>query len=256
MSFVGTPVPGRVSRFLPELLQRFQPVFPWMSLYSLSDLSTKFLLRNHRGRFMEVAKMISRRELLKSSLSGCGAVGAAGALGSLFTRKVFAGGSSAGPVVRTTLGKLRGAFANGVYSFKGIHYGASTEGSMRFRPPSRPKPWTGVRDAFEVGPPAPQDRAWTDSAPDLAKIIPDMTGPGAVGEDCLVLNLWTPSLRGRGKRPVMVWLHGGVYTLGQWPQTDQKLAGLAAINARTLSGVTRRVNAEERAGRRAPGHFG
>ena len=60
--------------------------------------------------------MISRRELLKSSLSGCGAVGAAGALGSLFTRKVFAGGSSAGPVVRTTPGKLRGAFANGVYS--------------------------------------------------------------------------------------------------------------------------------------------
>jgi para-nitrobenzyl esterase len=35
-----------------------------------------------------------------------------------------------------------------------------------------------------------------------------------MGEDCLVLNVWTPGL-GRGHtRPVMVWLHGGGYTSG------------------------------------------
>src|ERR1039457_3676305 len=134
---------------------------------------------------------MNRRELLKLSLLTCGATLTSSAQGSGSPSPLLADdNASASPVLETSLGKLRGAFANGVYSFKGIHYGASTEGSMRFRPPSRPKPWTGVRDAFEVGPPAPQDRAWTDSAPDLAKIIPDMTGPGAVGEDCLVLNLW------------------------------------------------------------------
>ena len=33
---------------------------------------------------------------------------------------------------------------------------------------------------------------------------------GSVGEDCLHLNVWTPRI-GSGKRPVMVWIHGGGY---------------------------------------------
>ena len=49
------------------------------------------------------------------------------------------------PTVTTALGKLRGRYANGVYSFKGVHYGASTEGRLRFRPPVPAKPWVGIR---------------------------------------------------------------------------------------------------------------
>jgi hypothetical protein len=78
---------------------------------------------------------MDRRELLKSSLLSCGVAGASGALGSRFSRAVLADDTvSTEPIVKTTLGRLRGAFANGVYAFKGIHCGASTEGPIRFLP--------------------------------------------------------------------------------------------------------------------------
>jgi len=123
--------------------------------------------------------------------------------------------ASASPVLETSLGKLRGAFANGVYSFKGVHYGASTEGARRFQPPLPAKPWTGVRDALELGPPAPQydgllDMGLADEYTPLFQFV----GPGTMSEDCLVLNIWTPTLRSGGKRPVMVWLHGGSFVVG------------------------------------------
>jgi para-nitrobenzyl esterase len=84
---------------------------------------------------------------------------------------------------------LRGKFANGVYSFKGIHYGASTEGTQRFLPPSPPRPSTGVGDALELGPLALQDRHWAKFNPDMTKLFGDIAGPGTMSEDCLVLNV-------------------------------------------------------------------
>src|SRR3546814_1077988 len=35
-----------------------------------------------------------------------------------------------------------------------------------------------------------------------------------ISEDCLVLNVWTPHVNDGGKRPVMVWLHGGGFFVG------------------------------------------
>jgi para-nitrobenzyl esterase len=146
-----------------------------------------------------------------------------------------------GPIVKTSLGTLRGVFANGVYSFKGIQYGASTEGSMRFLPPSPPKAWSGVRDALEIGPPAPQDRAFP-GAPELHEVVGDVVGPGRMGEDCLVLNTWTPSLRSPSTRPVMVWLHGGGHVIGSSgiPQYDG--ANLAAKHDVVVVGINHRLN--------------
>ena len=65
------------------------------------------------------------------------------------------------PTVETQYGKIRGVDHNGIKTFLGIRYGASTEGKNRFMPPQPPKPWAGVYDAFDFGqisPTTPADR--------------------------------------------------------------------------------------------------
>jgi para-nitrobenzyl esterase len=58
-----------------------------------------------------------------------------------------------GPVLATTTsGPVRGAVSNGLNLFKGIPYGGPTSGKNRFMPPTRPAPWTEVRDALAYGP--------------------------------------------------------------------------------------------------------
>ena len=108
-------------------------------------------------------------------------------------------------LAETASGKVRGRLTDGVHSFKGVRYGATTAGKNRFRPPQPAEPWAGVRDALDFGAPAPQLHSL--SQPGLIELE---TRPES--EDCLFLNVWTPSLQGR--RPVMVWLHAGGYFMG------------------------------------------
>ena len=158
------------------------------------------------------ASKLDRRTMLQCSLAGGTALITSSLLGSRFMSQAFA--SDSAPIVETTAGKIRGAAINGVQTFKGIPYGASTAGVSRFLPPKAPKPWTGVRAALDYGSPAPQDahsrdpidrelgNAFSGAAGTFGALI---LGPGTMGEDCLVLNIWTPSLRPDNKRPVMFW---------------------------------------------------
>jgi para-nitrobenzyl esterase len=116
--------------------------------------------------------------------------------------------AASGPVVETKAGKIRGVVINKVNAFKGISYGDTTEGASRFLPPTKPKPWTGIKDAAAWGLEAPQG-AHTE-IPEVAATIPKQ----GHSEDCLHLNVWTNSVNKGGKRPVMVWLHGGGFTSG------------------------------------------
>ncbi|MBS0361652.1 MAG: carboxylesterase/lipase family protein [Proteobacteria bacterium] len=146
----------------------------------------------------------SRRTLLAGGL-GAGAALAAGRSRALTTADLF-------PVVETAQGRLRGLSSGGVHSFKGVRYGAETFGKQRFRPPAPPPKWGGVRDALNYGQTPPQG---PDSRRrDYAGLITFDIEPGGMGEDCLVLNVWTPTLERSAKRPVVFSIHGGGYVFG------------------------------------------
>jgi para-nitrobenzyl esterase len=111
-------------------------------------------------------------------------------------------------VAETTRGRVRGVITDGIRSFKGIPYGASTAGVNRFLA-ARPAPaWGGIRDATAYGPMCPQD------VPPASPLAASWAAEQPMSEDCLTLNVWTPALRDYHKRPVMVWFHGGGFASG------------------------------------------
>ncbi len=108
-------------------------------------------------------------------------------------------------VVEVGGGRVRGVERNGVWVFSGVPFAASTAGDGRWRPPAPPEPWSGVRVCDRFGPIAPQAPGSLETMLGAA--------PADYSEDCLHLNVWTPGLDG-GRRPVMVWVHGGSFTGG------------------------------------------
>lgn len=116
-------------------------------------------------------------------------------------------------IVETRIGKVRGHAQGGVHAFLGIPYAAATTGAARFRPPQPVAPWAGIREALAYGPRAPQNDSAFGLAPEIGRLMTPAP-PQPVGEDCLVLNLWTAGLRDGGRRPVLVWLHGGGFIAG------------------------------------------
>ena len=88
----------------------------------------------------------------------------------------------------TTGGVLRGTVENGIHVFRGVPYGESTAGARRFLPP-RPRRWSGTLAATRFGARSPQVTRWTAEAPHL--VWNRDTTP--TSEDCLVLNVWSPT---------------------------------------------------------------
>ncbi len=165
-----------------------------------------------------------------------GTIGA-GALvaGTPFATAATTSTPSGGPVAETNSGKIRGVLHDRVYGFRGVPYGASTEGQNRFMPPVKPQAWSGVRDAFNLG----QKSAFYGAGeiPEVAA----MDLHEAAGEDCLCLNVWTPALKS-GKRPVMVWLHGGGFAVGSAGYIIYDGANLARKQDVVVVGVNHRLN--------------
>lgn len=108
-------------------------------------------------------------------------------------------------VVETTSGKVQGVRRRGVFTFQGLPYAEPPLGALRFAAPRPPTPWRGVRQATHPAPAAPQVRA------PIMRLFA-LSGAG-LSEDCLALNIWTPALD-NGKRPVLVWIHGGAFVFG------------------------------------------
>jgi para-nitrobenzyl esterase len=112
-------------------------------------------------------------------------------------------------IASTQYGKVRGFLSGGVFTFKGIPYGQDTGGENRWLPAKPPTPWKDEYPALIYGANCPQNlHPWTAIEQTFLQDWDD----GYQNEDMLKLNVWTPSLT--GKRPVLVYFHGGGYSFG------------------------------------------
>jgi para-nitrobenzyl esterase len=99
--------------------------------------------------------------------------------------------------VRLEQGVVLGNQRAGVFRFRGMPYAAPPLGELRWAPPAPPESWVGVRDATEFGHAAIQT---ADNGAELG---------AEPSEDCLTVNVWSPTLDAGARLPVMVWIHGG-----------------------------------------------
>jgi len=98
--------------------------------------------------------------------------------------------------VPVTGGTVRGSQWNGSYLFRGIPFAAPPVADLRWKPPQPVVAWKGVREATAQPASCIQNnQGWNYSDYLIGK------------EDCLTLDVRTPSMTGR--LPVLVWIHGG-----------------------------------------------
>jgi len=115
---------------------------------------------------------------------------------------------SRGQIVQAHCGAIRGTTEPGteVRVYRGIPFADPPVGELRWHPPQPLEPWEGVRDCTEFGPSCPQP---------AARIVRRVTGRQR--EDCLYLNVWSAAEAG-SRAPVMVWIHGGGFSIGSGSQ--------------------------------------
>ena len=121
--------------------------------------------------------------------------------------------------IRVSGGLVRGVRERGIRAWRGIPYAAAPVGALRFRAPAAAQPWPGVRDAAEFGPVATQSHKgqFLGAHPRIPQ-----------SEDCLALNVTAPDapVDDGALRPVMVFVHGGAYSVGSSRENPRQGEGL------------------------------
>jgi para-nitrobenzyl esterase len=145
-------------------------------------------------------RISSRRSRLAAVRAAVGALILATVGATVAATAVPAAASGGDPIVRIDSGAVRGVALPGGYAFRGMPYAAPPTGQLRWRPPRRPAAWNDIRDATQFGPSCPQ------------VVYSPFLPAGPLAEDCLYLNVSTPTLHHDANRPVLVWIHGGGLT--------------------------------------------
>ena len=131
------------------------------------------------------------------------------------------------PTITLRTGRVQGFMDDRIAVYRGVPYAAPPVGNLRWRPPRPAAPWPNVRDATEYGPRCMQTERlnrFTDRLVEgsgmssfkvwLIKQLRPLFFGGRNAEDCLYLNVRTPTAQPDAKHPVMVWFHGGGFTTG------------------------------------------
>ena len=153
------------------------------------------------------------------------------------------------PVAMTVYGEVEGYLEDEMLTFKGIRYGRDTS-ATRFAAPEVPWTWNEIRDATHFGNTCPQTPTGNPGGL-FTSWRPDPTPP--MSEDCLFLNVWTPGIADGGKRPVMVWFHGGGFSSGSGSSKAYDGVRLARRGDVVVVSVNHRLNVF---GYLALGHYG
>jgi para-nitrobenzyl esterase len=138
---------------------------------------------------------------------------------------------SARIVVETKSGELEGVFEKNLNVFKGVPYAAPPLGDLRWLPPRPVEPWNKIRLAIAYGSVAPQN-------PESLAVLAGISEPQS--EDCLFLNIYSPGLDD-ARRPVMVWIHGGAFSMGSGSDRMFRNSTLAANGGIVLVTINYRL---------------
>ncbi|MCA9997991.1 MAG: carboxylesterase family protein [Anaerolineales bacterium] len=144
-------------------------------------------------------------------------------------------------IVSVKAGQLQGVNQKGIFVFKGVPFAAPPVGEGRWRPPQPVEPWIGVRLATKFSPTAYQratgiekfidglvnGQGWGFARREGVKLLLKVAPKPKASEDCLYLNVRTPTLDSEARLPVMVWIHGGDHQDGAGSEIFYDSNGLA-----------------------------
>lgn len=143
-----------------------------------------------------------------------------------------AGYAQQGPLATTQYGVLEGVCESGVNVFKGVPFAAPPVGENRWRAPQPLQSWQGVRSAKKFGDDPMQGNPFGDMGFDAEK----------KSEDCLYLNVWTPSKTMTDRLPVVIYFNGGGLIAGSGSEprySGRQMArhGIVAVTANYREGI-------------------